>query len=339
MELSLINNVEAWIQLEEAWDELVKKSVRPYPFLEFWYQFNWWQTLGGGEWPRSESQLCIIAGYEGGILKGIAPLFISSKKDNPAGLRFIGQVDITDYLDFIAAEEDLPVFLPAVLDFIDQNESIPVKNLFLENFQSDSPSLPILESASIERKRTYSQQVLQPAPGITLPASWEDYLQSLDKKQRHEIRRKLRNVERDYQTELYIVEDSAKVADEMRNFIGLMRNEEEKKKFLTKDTEAYLISLGQAALEKGRLCLAYLLLDGEIAAGYLNFIAQNRLWVYNTGWNPEFSKYSPGWILLSKLIQRSIQQGLEEVDLMRGAEEYKYRFGGVDRQVVMVQSS
>jgi len=339
MELSLINNVEAWIKLEEAWDDLVQKSVRPYPFLEFWYQFNWWQTLGGGEWHRSENQLCIIVGYEGGILKGIAPLFISSKEDNPAALRFIGQVNITDYLDFIAAEEDLLVFLPALLDFIDRNETIPVKNLDLENFQSDSPSLPILETASIERQRNYSQRVLQPAPGIILPASWEEYLQSLDKKQRHEIRRKLRNIERDYQTELYIVEDSTKIADEMRFFIGLMQNEEEKKKFLTKDTEDYLLSLGQAAFAKGRLYLAYLLLDGEKAAGYLNFIAQNRLWVYNTGWNPEFSKYSPGWILLSKLIQRAIQQGLKEVDLMRGAEEYKYRFGGVDRQVVMVQSS
>jgi len=76
--------------------------------------------------------------------------------------------------------------------------------------------------------------------------------------------------------------------------------------------------------------------DGKKAAGYFNFLTQNRLWVYNTGWNPEFGKVSPGWVLLVKMIQWAIENGLEEVDLMRGDEEYKYRFGAQDREVVQV---
>ena len=42
--------------------------------------------------------------------------------------------------------------------------------------------------------------------------------------------------------------------------------------------------------------------------------------------------------MLVKLIQWAIEQGLDEVDLMRGDEEYKYRFGGIDRHVVQVVS-
>jgi CelD/BcsL family acetyltransferase involved in cellulose biosynthesis len=339
MELTLVNSIEEWKGLEEAWDELVSRSVRPYPFLEFWYLYNWWQTLGGGEWLSSESQLCIVTGFERGKLKGIAPLFVSSKEGSPPALRFIGQIEVTDYLDFIAAEEDLPAFLTALLDFLDENEAIPVKNLELANLLDDSPSLRILEQAAEQRQRRFKQTVLQPAPAITLTDSWDEYLQSLNKKQRHEVRRKLRNAERDFQIELYLVENAAEVIDEIRIFVELMRNEEEKKQFLSGETEQYLLSLGKAAFEKNRFNLAFLLLDGQKVAGYLNFIAQNRLWVYNTGWNPDFSKYSPGWLLLSKLIQWSIDQGLQEVDLMRGAEDYKYRFGGIDRHVVAVQCS
>jgi CelD/BcsL family acetyltransferase involved in cellulose biosynthesis len=39
-------------------------------------------------------------------------------------------------------------------------------------------------------------------------------------------------------------------------------------------------------------------------------------------------------VLLAKMITWAIEKGLTEVDMMRGDEVYKYRFGGIDRHVV-----
>jgi CelD/BcsL family acetyltransferase involved in cellulose biosynthesis len=39
-------------------------------------------------------------------------------------------------------------------------------------------------------------------------------------------------------------------------------------------------------------------------------------------------------VLLAKVIIWAIEHGLAEVDMMRGDEVYKYRFGGIDRHVV-----
>jgi len=39
-------------------------------------------------------------------------------------------------------------------------------------------------------------------------------------------------------------------------------------------------------------------------------------------------------VLLAKVITWAIEHGLTEVDMMRGDEVYKYRFGGIDRHVV-----
>lgn len=335
MEMLLIDTLQAWEGLEKEWDTLLKKSIKPYPFLEYWYQRTWWDFLGGGEWEPAESQLAIIVGYEAGELKGIAPLFLSKKVDNPLALRFIGQIEVTDYLDFIAAPDDLEAFLSALLTYI-SNAELPSKRLDLANFQSDSPSLTVLQNLCAEQGIDYDSAVLQPAPSIFLPTTWEDYLQSLSKKQRHEVRRKERNVERDYNTQLTFVEAGEDIDAAMRDFIEMMRNEEEKAAFLTPLTEEFLIELGKQARANERLKLAYLILNGEKAAGYFNFISENRLWVYNTGWNPEYAKASPGWVLLVKMIQWAIENDLSEVDLMRGGEEYKYRFGALDREVVGV---
>jgi CelD/BcsL family acetyltransferase involved in cellulose biosynthesis len=50
--------------------------------------------------------------------------------------------------------------------------------------------------------------------------------------------------------------------------------------------------------------------------------------------NRDFYEYSPGWVLLGYLLRWANEQGRSEFDFMRGNEEYKYRFGAIDRSVV-----
>ena len=49
------------------------------------------------------------------------------------------------------------------------------------------------------------------------------------------------------------------------------------------------------------------------------------------------SSASPGWVLLAKLIQWAITEGLTELDMMRGDEDYKYKFGGMNRYVSRIE--
>lgn len=338
MKFNLINKYEDWEALKTEWDELLKNSICRYPFLEFWYLQNWWQTLGGGEWPAENSELKIITARENDQLIGIAPLFSSFKDGSPMALRFIGQVEITDYLDFIALPSSLEAFLSGMLDFIDTKSEFETKRLELVNFRDDSPSIALFEELCRQKGRTVDSEVLQPAPTIFLPNTWDDYLQGLSKKQRHEVRRKERNLERDFEAELIFSNECCDLDVEIVNFIAMMANEEEKQKFLTPLMEKSMIEMAKAAQKASCLSLASLYLNGEQAAAYLNFIRDDRIWVYNTGWNPKFSNASPGWALLTKLIQWGIENGMKEVDLMRGDEDYKYRFGASDRQVLQIVS-
>jgi CelD/BcsL family acetyltransferase involved in cellulose biosynthesis len=61
--------------------------------------------------------------------------------------------------------------------------------------------------------------------------------------------------------------------------------------------------------------------------------------VYNSGLNPAYLSLSPGWVLLSHLIQWAIENDRKEFDFLRGDEKYKYRFGGVDRYIARLTIS
>jgi CelD/BcsL family acetyltransferase involved in cellulose biosynthesis len=334
MQFSLITDPAEWHSLEAEWQALAAQTHRPLPFLEFWYQQTWWQTLGGGEWSHESSRLQLIIARQDGLLLGAAPLFYSEKADNPPALRFIGQIEVSDYLDFLCPQSELQPFIAGLLDFIKTEPGLLSRSLDLANFQDDSPSLPLLSELCEQKGVPYNSEVLQPSPYIPMKPGWEEYLASISKKQRHEIRRKLRNADSHHENDWFIVTVEHDLQEEMQTFFDMMRNDPSKVAFLTPEMESFLSQIAARALEVGQLHLSFLIFDGKKAAAYLSFLSGHKLWVYNSAWNPDFGCCSPGWVLLAKVINWAIEQGLTEVDMMRGDEEYKYRIGGIDRHVV-----
>jgi CelD/BcsL family acetyltransferase involved in cellulose biosynthesis len=173
---------------------------------------------------------------------------------------------------------------------------------------------------------------------LPLPDDWEAYLAGIKKKQRHEIRRKIRRAESAEEgTSWYIVEDEATLDDEIDAFLKLMSHDQHKKEFLTDVMRSQMRASVHSAFKAGWLQLAFMEIGGEKAAAYLNFDFDNRIWLYNSGINFDFNYYSPGWVLLANLIQWCIENGRETLDFMRGDEDYKYRFGGINRYVLRAQ--
>jgi CelD/BcsL family acetyltransferase involved in cellulose biosynthesis len=54
---------------------------------------------------------------------------------------------------------------------------------------------------------------------------------------------------------------------------------------------------------------------------------------YIGGFDPELADVSPGTILIAHAMERARDEGLAELDFLRGAEPYKYRFGAIDRRL------
>ena len=123
----------------------------------------------------------------------------------------------------------------------------------------------------------------------------------------------------------------------MDAFFQLMAQDVNKRQFLKPAMREHMRAVMRRAFDNGYLWLAFLTVDGANAAAALNFDYKNKLWGYNSGVNREFMELSPGWVLLAHQIQWASEHGRSEFDFMRGDEEYKYRFGAVNRFVMRVR--
>jgi len=177
MRLKVINSNSEFEAIKTDWNNLLTISASHVPFLRHEYLTTWWKTLGGGEWKHGE--LYIIAAYadspsedyDPGDLIGIAPFFHTENLDGKSALMFLGSIEISDYLDFIAPPEILPAFIDAVFVHLVSPVAPDWEVLDLYNILESSAALPFLEEASQKYNLTYAQEQIQPAPSINLPAS------------------------------------------------------------------------------------------------------------------------------------------------------------------------
>lgn len=314
------------------WNALVEAGITDAPFLRHEMLSQWWKTLGGGEW--KDAELVLISASENGHLIGIAPLFRAEYDGRPV-LLLVGSIEVSDYLDLIVRPEDLPGFLAGLIDFLVRSDKFKGLPFDWYNLVESSPTLSALKAESEKRGWTYHEEIYRPTPRIALNGDFDAYLAGIEKKQRHEIRRKMRRAaESTLPVGFYIVEDASTLESELEAFFQLMAQDSNKAGFLKPAMREHMSALIRSAFEQGYLWLAFLTVDGIKAAAALNFDYRNKLWGYNSGVGRDFMELSPGWVLLSHQIQWACEHGRYEFDFMRGDEEYKYRFGGVNKFVM-----
>ncbi|NMC85124.1 MAG: GNAT family N-acetyltransferase [Anaerolineaceae bacterium] len=324
-------------EIKTEWNAFVNNGVSHVPFLRYEYLKDWWSTRGGGEWPQ-EAQLAIIVARENERLIGIAPCFIAPHEGHKA-LLLLGSIEISDYLDLLIRPQDLSRFSEGLIEYARTTLAAQhgLQTVDFYNLIDSSPSVHALPEAAANQQLSCDVTPLQRCPYIPLSGNWEEYLNGIDKKQRHEIRRKMRRaLELVPAADWYIASDPARIDTEIEDFLRLMAYDAEKEAFLTPAMREQMALSMREAFNNGLLQLAFLTIGEEKAAAYLNFDYSNRIWVYNSGLNPNFSEYSPGWVLLAHLIKWANENNRFEFDFMRGNEEYKYRFGAIDHTVQRV---
>ncbi len=328
MKTQVYTDAGGFAALHQEWNPLLRDSASGTLFLTWEWQSTWWEHLGEGE-------LYLIAVRDGGHLSGIAPLYLTTSDDGLKTLSVVGCRDVSDYLDLIAASGQEAKVYGALLDWLESDEAPAWDLADLCNIRSASPTHSLLAEMAADRGYQVHTEVEDICPIIPLRATWDDYLNSLSKKQRHEIRRKLRRAEGSGQINWYIVNEEHDLAAEMEAFIELhQKSHVDKDEFMDAQMKGFFHAAAQVLHEAGWLQLAFMEVNGEKAATMLNFDYQDSILVYNSGYNPhKYARLSPGIVLLSYCIQWAIELGRSKFDFLRGDEEYKYRFGAQPTEI------
>ena len=238
----------------------------------------------------------------------------------------MGDPEVCDYQDFIISPGRHEKFFSAFLDEIEKQK---IKELDLGTVRPDSSTVLYLMRTAEDRGYKIDKSPDGLSMELSLPESWEDYLHLLASKHRHETRRKLRRLEESAQINYRVLEEPDDIDKEIEIFFRMFRlSRSDKNEFLTQDMESFFRSLIKTVSENKLLKLCFLDINDEPASAVLCFDFDHNIYLYNSGFDPEFSQLSVG--LLSKIlnIKYSIDIGRKKFDFLKGNEKYKRHLGG-----------
>jgi len=256
---------------------------------------------------------------------GIAAL----ARDLDGTLRFAGG-ELTDEQDVVAPAGQERSVATAVADWIAAERP---RRIRLEFVPEDAPTLEAIAGVlgacgyQVERSRLIT------SPRLGLPRDFETYVQSLGKKERHELRRKIRRLENATQaTFRWASSTDAERAAALDRFFALHRlSRGEKADFMTPDVERFFRDIADALAPLGRLRLGVLRAHGQDAAVLFAFAYRGTLALYNAAYDPALASLSIGIVSHAWAIREAIAEQFDTYDLLRGDEPYKYDLGGKDR--------
>ena len=311
-----VNPITSFQDAQEEWDSILRDSPVASIFLSPQWQEVWWENFSAG---REMTGFSVPA--PGGGLDALASL---SRLDNAIG--FVGSPDTFDYNDFLVRPGFEEPFYRTLLDVLDGWEW---DDLRLDSLIEDSPTLAHLPEMA--RGRGYSVEVEYEdvTSGVPLPQDWEQFLGLLTKKDRHELRRKLRRLDSQTDWRWYCLTAPDEVMASFDEFLSLMRmSRADKEEYMTPERERFFRALARRMAELDRMRLFFMEMGGARVAASLCFDYGSARLLYNSGYNPELSYYSVGLLLHAMCVKDAIEQGIGYFDFLRGPETYKAHLGG-----------
>lgn len=182
------------------------------------------------------------------------------------------------------------------------------------------------------KEKAHKQEV---SPYIDLPKTWEDFLAGLERKKRKELKRKIKRLEAEH---AYYQCSEETVRVDFEEFVNLHRlSDPNKNKFMSDKMKAFFWDVKMANIPGWQQHLCFLKLDGRTAAAVMTLESDDEVWLYNSGYDPEFAYYSVGLLLKSYKIKKAIESGKKKYDFLRGAERYKYDLGAKDLNLYRIE--
>jgi CelD/BcsL family acetyltransferase involved in cellulose biosynthesis len=306
--------------LRTEWSELARRRARPTIFLT-----PEWLAVARAHDPRDQTTLSVMGG------RGIVAL----ARDGDGTISFAGG-ELTDEQDVIARPDDVTPVSKALADWI-AKERTP-RALF-EYVPEESPAAATLADSLAASGYHTRVERLVASPRLDLPSTFEEYVQNLGRKDRHELRRKIRRLESGRSVTFRIGAEADRGRTLDRFFALHRRSRGEKAEFMSADTERLFRDLADALAARGWLRLGVLTVDGADVAVLFAFAYEGTLALYNAAYDLDLASLSVGIVCHAYAIRTGIDEGLKVYDFLRGDEPYKYDLGGVEHWLLRVEAT
>ena len=120
----------------------------------------------------------------------------------------------------------------------------------------------------------------------------------------------------------------------MQRFFTLLRaSSPDKEEFLTPEREKFFLDVARESASRDHFRLDFLEVGGTEVAACICFDYGGAFLLYNSGYDPSYSRLSVGLLNKALSIRTAIEEGRKVFNFLKGDERYKYNLGGQDKAV------
>jgi len=328
--LSVLSTLEDLARRKSDWDRLAAADSRDGMFRGYDWNVLWLKHVA----PQVTPHVIEITRRSGEVV-GIVPLCRRTYKDSVFRFRSLGftgrEVTCGDFLDILAAPGYKDRVLSCVLGYLvkalRRNEMLVVG----ECLQGSDTAQRLSEWVGERRLRARWQEE-RLAPYIELPSTFDEYVRTLSRNTRSNLRRRERQL---LEEQGYTIERLRGPEEVLPQLPHLFRLHEtrwhslgQKGVFVQPGFCEFLQAFIAEAHPRTETDLYLMCTASEPIAAILFFRWGEAILYYQSGWDPASpgARLSPNLVLFGRAIRDAIAEGYRYFEFLRGDEPFKGKF-------------
>jgi CelD/BcsL family acetyltransferase involved in cellulose biosynthesis len=342
MRICCFNTLDQLTRYADDWERLADGV----PFRGWAWLSHWWRHYGSHDTGRPQTRLAVLGVFDDAdALVGMAPWYVDRSAMHGHVLRPLGSGEVcSDYLGLLChpAKEELVV--ESLAEYLTENAS----NRDVDALRWDLIELGGVDAqdrpmADLVNALKIAGSTVDRRPGLNcwrleLPTNWEDYVASLGKNLRREVRRLERELLNTDRVKLHSVTRLDDLSQAMEILVELHQRRrkmlDEAGCFASARFLAFYRDVVPELLRRGQVQFHWLELDGKPAAAEYQLVGHGIVYAYQAGVDPDVMEQQPGKLINLAVLRQAIERGDRAFDFLRGDEPYKARFGAQPRPTV-----
>jgi CelD/BcsL family acetyltransferase involved in cellulose biosynthesis len=318
-----VSGFQEFLDLEPVWNEVAEAAGLDHPFLEHVWVRTWWECFGAG------SSLQILVLKSGGQTVAIAPLILNSIRMWGIKVRRLGFFYNAHVprADFLIARRPEEVYR-AIWSHLSRRRDWDI--LQFCQLPEGSATLKTIPALASSEKYPIAIWPSGAAPYLPLPASWDQYFDSLARKHRGNLRNRLKRLNGFGPVEVETIASGAKLTDALEAGFELEAAAWKAKARTAiscdSDVSRFYSILARRAAERGWMRLHFLQAGPRRIAFDYSLAYKNRIYLLKLGYDPAYAPYSPCNLLLSKVLQQASERGVSEYDFLGESADWKSKW-------------
>jgi CelD/BcsL family acetyltransferase involved in cellulose biosynthesis len=343
-----VTTVEALRSLRPYWEKLHAATGSRNPFVAWSWVWHWWHSFGREHGPVRDRLHVLMQSDPAGTVRGIVPLISTTMGYAPFALRrlrlfgFAADANIT--------EMPAPLVWPGWESASARAFAASVRMRRgqyqwgeLNGIELEAP----VGAAFAAQAHAAGWSALPSVPYyvLPLPDSWDVLRSRLKRNVKENLRHCYNSLARErHQWAFEAVSEPSMLPGALDEFFQLHRARADAERgpqhsdhFHSSVHQEFLRRVGHDLALEGRFMVCRLRVDGSVVASRIVLLAGDSMYLYYSGFDPAWSRYSVATTIAAECIKLAIERGAQTVNLSTGNDVSKTRWGPEERYLGSLQ--